>query len=374
MQNTKSLKPATHYIFWSVFTLLLIFALFLLKAVLLPFVAGIAIAYILNPPVRKLGQLGIKRGPASIIILSGFLAFMLALTASIIPPLVKELGAFIEDAPVYINQIKSLLTPLSSVLEEYTGQAGIENADIKGALIDNSQSVTTIIKAIGSKLAAGGQTIIDIFSLLVFTPVVAFFVMKEWGFITSWLYDLVPHHARKDVSYIMRQIDEKLSGFIRGQLSVAFILALVYAIALIAAGLKYGFLIGIVSGILSVIPLLGSMLGLVISIGVAWAQSGDLGFVLIIAGIFLGGQLIEGNILTPKLVGDSVGLHPLWIFFALFAGGALLGILGMFLAVPIAASIGVLFSYVLKKYKQSAYYLEASKNSESSQEEKRNKK
>jgi predicted PurR-regulated permease PerM len=155
---------------------------------------------------------------------------------------------------------------------------------------------------------------------------------------------------------LLKEIDQKLSGFVRGQISVAVMLGIGYALALSIAGLKYGFLIGLGAGFLSVIPMVGSAVGLVVSVAVAWFQSGDMIFVLIIAGIFIAGQIIEGNFLTPKLVGDSVGLHPLWVFFALLAGGSLLGILGMFLAVPLAAVIGVLLSYAIYRYKQSPYY------------------
>lgn len=156
---------------------------------------------------------------------------------------------------------------------------------------------------------------------------------------------------------LLKQIDAKLSGFVRGQITVAVMLGLGYALALSLAGLKYGFLIGLTSGLLSVIPMVGSVVGLIISVLVAWFQAGEIGFVVLIAGIFIAGQLIEGNFLTPKLVGDSVGLHPLWVFFALLAGGSLLGVLGMFVAVPIAAVIGVLLSYGLHQYRKSAYYL-----------------
>ncbi|MCK5384680.1 MAG: AI-2E family transporter [Alphaproteobacteria bacterium] len=371
MSNVKALKPSTHYIFWSIISVLLIGIVFLLKSMLLPFVAGIAVAYVLNPAVSKLGKLGIKRRDASLLILTGFLILLLTLISMFAPVLIKESGAFIKDMPVYINELIKLLTPFTKLVEKYTGGAGFESVEWQGFLIDNSDMAATVAKTLASKLAAGGQTLIDIISLLLFMPIVAYFMMKEWPAITSWVYDLIPHHAREDVTGLLKQVDEKLSGFIRGQVSVALVLALAYAIALILAGLKYGLMIGVMSGLLSIIPLVGSTLGLIVSVSVAWVQLGEWTFVLLIAGIFIGGQLIEGNILTPKLVGDSVGLHPLWIFFALLAGGSLLGILGMFLAVPVAAVIGVLLSFALKKYKQSAYYQGSSKKSESSQKKKK---
>ena len=351
--------------------MLFISTVFLLKAMLLPFVVGIAVAYVLNPAVNMLGKMGIKRGLASLLILVGFLIVFLGLIAVISPVLAKELGAFIKDIPGYIEQLKELLTPLTGFLEKYTGRAGIERADLQSFLVDNSKTAASVAKILASKLASGGQTLFDIMSLLLFMPIVAYFMMKEWLVITRWVYDLIPYHAREDVTGLLKQINKKLSGFIRGQVSVALMLAFAYAVALTLAGLKYGLLIGIMSGLLSIIPMVGSILGLIVSVAVAWFQSGEWTFVLLVAGIFLGGQLIEGNFLTPKLVGDSVGLHPLWVFFALLAGGSLLGLLGMFLAVPVAAVIGVLLSFALKKYKQSDYYLEASKQSESSQDKKK---
>ena len=342
---------------------------------LLPFVVGSSVAYLLNPTVQKFEKLGIPRGPASIIILSGFLLVLLTFFAITVPVLTKEIGAFALDVPDYINQLKELLSPLTGFLEQYTSH--VENGDIQGFFVDSSKSVTTIIGILASKLAAGGQTLVDIISLFCFMPIVAYFMMKEWPSITQWIYDLVPRYAQGDVMELLKQINTKLSGFIRGQISVALILALAYALALTLAGLKYGMLIGLSAGLLSIIPMVGLVIGLIVSVAVAWFQSGEWEYVLIIAGIFLGGQLIEGNFLTPKLVGKSVGLHPLWVFFVLLAGGSLLGILGMFLAVPVAAVIGVLLSFALRKYKQSTYYKVSSgnddKDDKSSHMKKRNK-
>ncbi len=368
MAEYKTLKPSTHYIFWSFVTVFFVGAVFLLKAVLLPFVVGIVVAYMLNPAVGKLGKIGISREPASLLILSGFLVVILAVIAIISPFLVRELSYFIKDVPGYVEEIKKLVLPFQKLLEKYSGSE-MENLDFKGFLIDNSKTTTSIAGVLADKLAAGGKTIIDIISFLFFMPIVAYFMMKEWPSILRWAKDLIPHHAKDDVMDLLKQIDNKLSGFIRGQISVALFLALAYAIALTLAGLKYGLLIGIMSGLISVIPMVGSSIGLIVSVAVAWFQTEEWPYVLMIGGIFIGGQLIEGNILTPKLVGDSVGLHPLWVFFSLLAGGSLLGILGIFLAVPVAAIIGVLLSFVLYKYRQSDYHHGVSQKVESPQKE-----
>ncbi len=318
---------------------------------------GIAVAYLLNPVVGKFGDIGISRAPASLMILFSFLIFILVFVGGISPILYREIALFSEDLPDYIEKFWALMQPVTETLEKRIG--GVGQGGIEGILKENASSATKAAQILFSKLAAGGQAIIDMISVAVFMPIVAYFMMKEWPKVTSWVHDLIPHHSRTEVLDILKQIDQKLSGFVRGQITVALVLGVSYSVMLSLAGLKYGFLIGLMSGFLSVIPMVGSAVGLIVSIAVAWFQVGEPSFVLLIAGIFIGGQVIEGNFLTPKLVGDSVGLHPLWVFFALLAGGSILGILGMFLAVPVAAVIGVLLSFALQKYKQSAYYLDS---------------
>lgn len=354
--SVQPLKPSTHLIFWFGASLAFIATIILFKTMLLPFVMGIAVAYLLNPTVNKFSEIGIARGPAALMILFGFLILIGGFIGIVSPILYRELAQFSKDLPEYIEKITSLLTPLTARLEEYVGT--VEKEKLQGLLQENAGSATEFAKILLSKLAAGGQAVADIVSVAIFMPIVAYFMMKEWPAVTKWVHDLMPRHSEGTIMGLLKQIDGKLSGFVRGQITVAVILGIAYAIMLTLAGLKYGFLIGLLSGFLSVIPMVGSAVGLVVSVAVAWFQAGDIMFVTLIAGIFIGGQIIEGNFLTPKLVGNSVGLHPLWVFFALLAGGSLLGILGMFLAVPVAAVIGVLLAFGISEYKQSAYYLD----------------
>ncbi len=350
------LKPTTHMIFWGCATALFILTIMLFKAVLLPFVLGIAVAYLLNPIVNKFGDIGIARAPAALIILGGFLALIIVFIGVISPILYRELAQFSDDLPNYIEKFWGIMTPITAKLDHYVG--GQNGESLETLLKQNAGSAVGVANYIMQKFASGGQAVMDVISVAIFMPIVAYFMMKEWLNVTKWVQDLMPRHSEEVIMGLLEEINKKLSGFVRGQITVAVFLGIAYAIALSIAGLKYGILIGLMSGLLSVIPMFGSIVGLVVSVGVAWFQAGDLMFVGIIAAIFIGGQLIEGNFLTPKLVGDSVGLHPLWVFFSLLAGGALLGILGMFLAVPVAAVIGVLLAFALKKYKQSAYYKE----------------
>lgn len=355
--SVKPLTPTTHAIFWGVTATLFVLTIILFKSILLPFVMGIAVAYLLNPIVNKLGEVGFSRGPASMMILIGFLILLMALIGIFSPIVYRELLQFGNDLPAYIEKFWDMMSPVTAMLEQYIG--GVDKGNLESLLKENAGSATKAAKLVVEQIAAGGQAVMDMISVAVFMPIVAYFMMKEWPSVTKWCRDLMPRHSEEVIMGLMKQIDEKLSGFVRGQITVAVVLGVAYAVMLTLAGLKYGFLIGLMSGLLSVIPMVGSAVGLVVSVAVAWFQAGEPTFVLLIAGIFIGGQVIEGNFLTPKLVGDSVGLHPLWVFFALLAGGSLLGILGMFLAVPVAAVIGVLLAFVLQKYKQSAYYQEA---------------
>lgn len=357
--SVQPLKASTHAIFWGCTAALFLIFIFVFKAVLLPFVLGIAVAYLLNPLVNRLGDIGFARPPATLMILFGFMILILGFMAAMTPILYRELMELKDDLPLYLDKLMTLADPLTDFVQEYLG--GADPQKLTEVLKNNSASAAGITNAIIQKIAAGGQAVMDMISVMVFMPIVAYFMMIEWPSITKWVCGLIPRHSEETIMNLLIEIDKKLSGFVRGQISVAVILGITYAVALSIAGLKYGFLIGIGSGLLSVIPMVGSIVGLLLSVAVAWFQSGEITFVLIIAGIFIAGQIIEGNFLTPKLVGDSVGLHPLWVFFALLAGGSLLGILGMFLAVPVAAVIGVLLSYAIYRYKQSPYYKDEEK-------------
>lgn len=348
------LKPTTHLIFWTAAGLVFLLVVFYLRSALLPFVLGAAVAYLLNPSVTKLGRYGLSRGPAALLILGGFMLAVLALSALILPILIREIAELARNAPEYLKALAENMRPLISRVE---GAMGVTHDEaVENLLKNGSGPAVDTLNIIARNLLSGGQALLDALSVLFIMPIVAYFLMKDWPALTAWIHDLIPRHARETADGLLSEIDRKLSGFVRGQIAVAVILGVAYALCLTLAGLKYGLMIGLGSGILSVIPMVGSAVGLVVSLAVAWFQTADVTFVLIIGAIFLAGQAIEGNFLTPKLVGDSVGLHPLWIFFALLAGASLLGIVGMFLAVPVTAVIGVISAYLLGQYKKSQYY------------------
>lgn len=349
-----TISAKTQMIFWSGAILFFIAFVWMFKSILTPFVLGIVIAYLLNPLLKRFSTKGIKRTTSTIVILSLFFILLTTIVTLVAPIVAKESTDLIKQMPVYTEKFFSMVQPYTTWFQERFGDGYIEDA--KTFLKENVSKILGVSGSIAGKLAAGGQAVVGMATTLILTPLVAFYMMKEWPAITDWVEDLIPRENEKMIQDLIKQIDMKLSGFIRGQLTVAFLLGLIYAVALSLAGLNYGFLIGITAGFLSIIPMVGSTVGLVISVAVAWFQAGEINYVLIIAAIFVVGQIVEGNILSPKLLGDSVGLHPLWILFALMAGGSLFGILGMLLAVPVAAVIGVLASFAIMQYKNSPLY------------------
>jgi predicted PurR-regulated permease PerM len=207
-------------------------------------------------------------------------------------------------------------------------------------------------------LWSGGTALISIFSLIVVTPVVAFYLIYDWPRMIATADALVPRPHQPTVRALASEINTGIAGFIRGQSAVCLILGAFYAVALSLTGLNFGPLIGLISGLISFIPYIGSMTGLVLSLGVAVVQFWpDWTMILVVLGIFLFGQFVEGNVLAPKLVGESVGLHPVWVMFALFAFGYLFGFVGLLLAVPLAAAIGVLARFALRRYRESSVYV-----------------
>ncbi len=339
---------------WLIATLIVLGFVWIFKSVLTPFVLGIVIAYLLNPLVKKFSTKGMKRTTSSALILFIFFIISTVVIALVAPILAKESADLIEAMPGYLDAGFKFVQPHTAWLQENLGENYIEDAKV--FLKENISKILTVSGGIAGGIAKGGQALVGIATTIILAPLVAFYMMREWPTITKWVEDLIPRQDEKMIKDLLKQIDGKLSGFIRGQLTVAFLLGIIYAVALTVADLNYGFLIGISAGVLSIIPMVGSTLGLLVAVAVAWFQAGDLQYVLIIGTIFVVGQIVEGNILSPKLLGDSVGLHPLWILFALMAGGSLLGILGMLIAVPVAAVIGVLASFAILQYKKSPLY------------------
>ncbi|MEA2986825.1 MAG: hypothetical protein QOD94_3079 [Alphaproteobacteria bacterium] len=341
-------------VFWASIFAFIIIVMWLLGDVLLPFVAGAAIAYLCNPLTNRLERL-LPRWVGALIVITLVVLFCVLLILLIVPVLGAQLTAFIEDLPGYMRKLQALISdPSRPWLSRFVGErfAGADKSS--GELMTQAAALGT---AFLGKIWSGGAAVVSLFGLLVITPVVAFYFLADWERITTSLERLVPRSQHDTVVKLARQTDAAIAGFVRGQTLVCVLLGLFYAVALSAVGLNFGLLIGLLSGLISFIPYVGSVTGFVLATGIALAQFWpEWIWIVAVMGIFLFGQFIEGNILVPKLVGDSVGLHPLWLMFALFAFGYLFGFLGLLLAVPLAAAVGVLARFGVARYLKSPLY------------------
>ncbi len=343
-----------HFIFWGLAFASFLLLVFVFGDVLLPFILGMVIAYLLNPAVNALGRWKLGRRPAALLIIFSFSVIITILLALTVPVISREIAELYNNLPVYLDRLEGLLAPHRARLEAFLYPEG--TPPVTDIVKEHSATAAAAAGYIAGGVAQGSQLFLHVIGIIVVTPIVAYFMMKEWPRITAWVRDLMPPKRKDTIMNLFREIDTKLSGFIRGQVTVALILATSYAIALSLLGLKYGFLIGLAAGLLSVIPMVGSVGGLFVGTLAAWLQTGEWQFAVAVASVFIIGQLIEGNLLTPKIVGDRVGLHPLWIFFALMAGASLFGFLGLLIAVPVAAVISVLAAFAIKQYKSSPFY------------------
>lgn len=344
----------SHALFWLCTTLVFLATVWILGDVLLPFVVGAIIAYLLGPLVGRLINAGVPRSLAALLLLSLFSIIIIGLSAVALPFAYRQAAQLAENIPTYTQQAQDAMTPYIAWVQDrlHTGDLTAYQTTLKNHVGKAFEVGGTVLATV----IGGGQAIVGVITFIILTPIVAFFMMAEWVRLTAWIDDMIPRRNYETIRGLLTKIDRKLSGFVRGQISVSVMLAIGYALALSLAGLDFGVLIGLMAGILSVIPLIGSSIGLVAAVLIAWFQSHDIGYVGLIAMIFLIGQFLEGNVITPRIMGKSVGLHPLWILFALMAGGALLGIVGMLLAVPVAAVIGVLLQFAIEQYHASPYY------------------
>jgi predicted PurR-regulated permease PerM len=341
--------------FWIAALVVLGGLLWLLHHVLLPFVVGAALAYLLNPLANQLTKRGVSRLAAALLILGGFVLVFVGLFVLIAPLLANQLSGFIAHVPGYVRRLQDLVTdPSHPWLNGIIGSTPGASEGSFGVLMNKSIGYVTEALPL---LLTKGEALLSVFSLLVITPVVAFYLLCDWNRVLAAFDDLIPLAQRQTVRGLFREINTALSGYLHGQLTVCVILGAYYAIVLTLAGLNFGVLIGAVSGFLTFIPYVGSLTALVVSFAVALAQFfPDWTRILIVVGVVLVGQFLEGNVLSPKLVGESVGLHPLWLIFALLAFGYLFGFVGLLLAVPLAAAAGVLTRFAIRRYRASPLY------------------
>ncbi|SMH59682.1 AI-2E family transporter [Azospirillum agricola] len=340
--------------FWLIGLGLFVLALWLLAGMLLPFVVGLALAYLLDPLVDRLEAIRLPRWLGTTLVLLSFLLVLVVFVLLLVPLVQGQIAHLLEVLPHYAAVVKERALPAINRLLHRLPPDDMER--LRAAAGTYAGDVAGWVAKVVSSILSGGLALFDVLSLMFITPIVAFYMMRDWDVMVAKVDAWLPLQHAETIRAQAREVDSTLSGFVRGQAMVCLVLGLFYALALSAAGLDFGLVIGLVAGLLSFIPYVGSLFGFVASTGLALLQFDEFWRVGLVVGIFLFGQAIEGNVLTPKLVGDKVGLHAVWVMFALLAGASLFGFLGVLLAVPVAAVIGVLTRFALRQYLSSGYY------------------
>ena len=351
--------------FWAVAGAILFSLLWLFDAVLLPFVMAMVVGYLLDPFTNKLEKIGLKRASAVSVILVGAIVTIIVVLTVFAPMVVRQISEFIKALPDLVNRAQDLAASTAVQFSQGWGSALIAKLGLNGSSISDFKGYTTDITNKGvawmatfaNSLLSRGAALLDLFSLLIITPVVGFYMLLDWPNMVATIDGLVPPRNRDTVRAIARDIDLALAGFMRGQSLVCLFLAVWYGIGLTLIGLNFGLLIGIIGGVLSFIPYVGSLVVLVLALLVAVVQGWPSWHLPAAAlAVVLIGQFLEGNVLSPKLVGDKVGLHPVWIIFALFGFGSVWGFPGLIIAVPVASAIGVLLRFATRRYRESPIY------------------
>lgn len=346
-----------HFWFWIAFIAVTLVMINLLSPILLPFVAGLAIAYFLDPVADRLEDIGLSRVMAtSLITVVFFVVFILSLLL-LLPLIANQAIDLMEAAPGYIDDLQAFVKRMmEGPLKRFVTEA--ENAGANGAFEKLREQALNYGAGVLQDVAKGGAAMLNFFGLIVITPLVSFYLLNDWDRIVAYVDKLLPRQQADNIRKIAKDIDRVLAGFVRGMGTICVLLAIFYAVSLELAGLKFGLVVGIIAGMVSFIPFVGMAVGLILSVVLALFQfmPDEPMRVGIVFGIFVIGQILEGNILTPKIVGKQVGLHPVWVIFGLLALGSLFGFVGMLLAVPVAAAIGVVVRHFTAEYLRSPLY------------------
>jgi predicted PurR-regulated permease PerM len=336
--------------YWGIAAAVFFALLWLLSDVILPFVLGAAIAYLLDPIADRLERAGLSRTLATGLITLFTVLLFAVLILLIVPTLVNQATGLIQAAPQMASNLQAFVT-------ERFPEMGDANSTIRRSLASLAETVQARGAEMLNTVLASFSGLVNVVVIFVIVPVVAFYLLLDWDPIVARVDALLPRDHAPMIRRLATEMDRTLAGFVRGQGTVCLILGIYYAVLLAAVGLQFGLVIGFIAGALTFIPYVGALVGGLLAIGLALFQFwGDWWWIVAVWAIFQSGQFIEGNILTPKLVGSSVGLHPVTLIFALSAFGALFGFVGLLVAVPVAAILGVLTRFAIVRYKASPLY------------------
>lgn len=332
-------------------------ALDLFASILAPFVAAAVIAYALDPPTSRLSRLGLPRGIVALFMIFALLLGVLMFALLLYPLLIAQVGLLVFRIPQYATLLQGWASNVLSDLQEHFG-SDVVNDRIRELIAGQAAAMLRVLLSTVTGLIGSGFALFNLLSLAVVTPVVGFYLLRDWQVVIERVDSWLPLRYRDVIRAQATEVDRILSAWVRGQAMCCMILALFYAFGLTMVGLDLGLVVGLSAGILSFIPYVGSISGALTSLGLALAQFPDWRGVTLVGGVLVIGHILEGYILYPRFLGDRVELPAVWVIFALFAGAAAFGFLGVMLAVPVAATIGVLCRFWLRRYLSSSLYLD----------------
>ncbi|WP_417262811.1 AI-2E family transporter [Celeribacter sp.] len=336
--------------YWGVAAAVFLALLWLLGNVILPFVLSMAVAYMLDPVADKLESWGFSRIAATVVITLVAAVFFVLIALLVIPTLINQTTDLVNIAPELINNLQNFLTEKFPTLLD-------EGSQLRQTLVKIGETIQSKGGELLSTALASAMSLFNVVMLLVLVPVITFYLLMDWDRMVAKIDGLLPRDHAPVIRRLASDIDRTLASFIRGQGTVCLILGTFYAAGLMLVGLKFGLVAGAVAGALTFIPYVGAIVGGLLSIGLALFQFwGEWQWIAAVVAIFAIGQFVEGNILTPNLVGSSIGLHPVWLIFALSAFGTLFGFVGMLIAVPVAAALGVVARFGIHQYHDSRLY------------------
>ena len=333
----------------------LLLVLWLLTPILLPFVLGAALAYLGDPLVDRLERLRLSRTSGVVIVFSTITLGSLAAIALLLPLLQQQLQTFLQRLPEYLQWLQETALPTLGVTIPDGGR--IDAQSLRELVSDNWEQAGSIARELLSKATQSGGALLTVLVNILMVPVVTFYLLRDWDRLIAWIDGMIPRPFVGKIREIATETDTVLAAFLRGQLTVMAALALIYTTGLWMAGLELALLIGIVAGMVSFVPYLGLIVGLSAAVVAVLFQEQALLPLLWVLLVFGVGQILETAVLTPMLVGDRIGLHPVAVIFALLAGGQLFGFVGVLLALPASAGISVLMRHAKQRWLHSPVYV-----------------
>ena len=345
---------------WLILAAGFLFFLYLLLPVLAPFLVAAILAYICDPLVDKLSISGYKnvqfgRTVSTVLVMLGILAIVILLILIIFPLLQKQSLLIVERLPSMIDKLRATVEPW---LQSKLGiSLAIDSAQIQDIITKNWKTAGSILGDILKTAGTNSMALIGILANILLLPVVLFYLLRDWDDLIAGISNLIPRDLIAKTTEIANEIDQMLAEFLRGQLTVMLLMSVFYCVGLWLAGLDNALPIGIIAGLLNFVPYLGPALGMGLALLVGALQFSSFSQIVPVLAVFGIGQLIESNVITPKLVGERIGLHPVVVIFALLAGGQLFGFAGVLLALPVAATIAVALQHTKDNYLDSDAYL-----------------